>query len=226
MYLEERQRGESNREFALRILKDNIIQLQLEPGCLIAEQQIAKELGMSRTPVREAIMDLAKTKIVEVYPQRGIFVSLLDYDLIEEARFLRMTVEMALMDEIVEKAAEGDFTKMEANVAQQRFYLERADQMRLMQLDNEFHRMFFEICNKIQCYNLSHEFSIHFDRVRFASLEDVRDNKTVKDHEDIVRLLRQGDAAGAREVLKVHLSRFQTDKVKIQEAHKNYFKSV
>lgn len=224
MHLEERQRGESNREYARRMLKENIVQLILEPGCLIGEQEIAEELGMSRTPVREAIMELTKTKIIEVLPQKGTYVSYLDYDLIEEARFLRMTLELALMEEIVEKATEADFARMEANVAMQRFYLERANQVSLMQLDNDFHRMFFEICNKMQCYSLSREFGIHFDRVRFASLEDVRDNKTVQDHEDMIQMLRRGDVVRAKNVLRVHLSRFQTDKVKIQAAHGNYFK--
>ena len=68
------------------------------------------------------------------------------------------------------------------NVTMQRFYLERENQLYLMQLDDDFHRMFFEICNKMQCYCLSKEFGIHFDRVRFASLENLRDNKTVQDH--------------------------------------------
>ena len=224
MHLEERQRGESNREYAKRMLKDNIVQLHLEPGSLIGEQEIARELGMSRTPVREAIMELAKSKIVEVMPQKGIYVSYLDYDLIEEARFLRMTLELALVDEIVEKATEDDFARMEANVAMQRFYLQRADQLKLLELDNEFHRIFFEICHKMQCYAIMKDFGIHFDRVRFASLEDVRDNKTVQDHEDMVQMFRHGDVDRVKNILKVHLSRFQTDKAKIQAAHGDYFR--
>ena len=103
MYLEERRNGESNREYALRILKANIIQMILEPGCPIGEQKIAKELGMSRTPVREALVELMKTRIVEILPQKGTYVSYLDYDLVEEARFMRMTLELALLDELAEK---------------------------------------------------------------------------------------------------------------------------
>lgn len=224
MYLEERRNGESNREYALRILKANIIQMILEPGCPIGEQKIAKELGMSRTPVREALVELMKTRIVEILPQKGTYVSYLDYDLVEEARFMRMTLELALLDELAEKMTDKDFDKMEANVTMQRFYLERENQLYLMQLDDGFHRMFFEICNKMQCYCLSKEFGIHFDRVRFASLENLRDNKTVQDHEDIVKLLRRKDVKKAKDVLRVHLSRFQTDKAKIQAAHENYFK--
>ena len=103
MYLEERRNGESTREYALRILKANIIQMILEPGCPIGEQKIAKELGMSRTPVREALVELMKTRIVEILPQKGTYVSYLDYDLVEEARFMRMTLELALLDGLRKK---------------------------------------------------------------------------------------------------------------------------
>ena len=58
---------------------------------------------MSRTPVREALVELMKTRIVEILPQKGTYVSYLDYDLVEEARFMRMTLELALLDELAEK---------------------------------------------------------------------------------------------------------------------------
>lgn len=222
--MEEKQSGESNRDYALRMIRENIIRMELTPGSLIGEQEIANELGMSRTPVREALMELSRTRVVETLPQKGTRVSLLDYDLIEEARFLRMTLELGLMDEICGRASEADFIALEANVAMQKFYLERFDQYRLLQLDNEFHQMFFKICNKLQCYTLSRQLGIHFDRVRFASLEDNRDSKTIRDHEELVKLLRQGDAEEAKKLLKVHLSRFQADKAKIQAAHREYFK--
>lgn len=224
MLLEKRQVGETNRDYAVRMLRENIIRLELKPGSLISEQDIADELGMSRTPIREAIMELARTKIMEPLPQKGTRVSYLDYDLIGEARFLRMTLELALMDEICQKATEQHYIELEANVAMQKFYMEHIDQYRLLQLDDEFHRMFFQICNKMQCYTLSKQLGIHFDRVRYAILEDPHDNKTVQDHEDIVRLLRQGNVSSAKEVLRVHLSRFQADREKILKAHADYFK--
>ena len=76
-------------------------------------------------------------------PQKGTYVSYLDYDLVEEARFMRMTLELALLDELAEKMTDKDFDKMEANVTMQRFYLERENQLYLMQLDDDFHRMLF-----------------------------------------------------------------------------------
>ena len=62
-----------------------------------------------------------KTRIVEILPQKGTYVSYLDYDLVEEARFMRMTLELALLDELAEKMTDKDFDKMEANVTMQRF---------------------------------------------------------------------------------------------------------
>lgn len=224
MYLEEKKKGESNREYARRMIRENILRLNLKPGAPISEQELIREMGMSRTPIREAILELERTKIVDILPQKGTYVSYLNYDLAEEARFLRMTLELALIDIMLEKASEEDFQRMEANVAMQKFYLERPNQLQLLILDDEFHRMFFEICDKMECYHLYKSFSLHFDRLRYVSLEDVRDNKTVQDHEDMVRLLRRGQREQAKELLRVHLSRFQADKEWILKEHRDYFK--
>ena len=80
---------ESARDYALRVLKGNIISLDLKPGTPISENDLAAQLGISRTPVREAIIELSKAYIIEIYPQRGSFVSLIDPKMVEEARFLR-----------------------------------------------------------------------------------------------------------------------------------------
>ncbi|UQT49404.1 GntR family transcriptional regulator [Flavonifractor plautii] len=53
------------------MLKDNIVRLELKPGSLVSENELAAEMGLSRTPVREALIELSKVKIVEIYPQRG-----------------------------------------------------------------------------------------------------------------------------------------------------------
>ena len=75
MHISERLPRESSRDYALRIIKDNIISLRLEPGSQISENELATEMGLSRTPVREALIELAKVKIIETYPQRKSVVS-------------------------------------------------------------------------------------------------------------------------------------------------------
>ena len=93
MILKKRYSRETGREYVLRVLKDNIVRLELEPGSRISENELAAEIGVSRTPVREALIELSKSKIVEIYPQKGSYVSLIDWDLVEEAQFMRLTLE-------------------------------------------------------------------------------------------------------------------------------------
>ena len=85
MRLTERYSKETGREYALRMLKDNIIHLDLIPGSMLSENELSSEMHLSRTPVREALIELSKVKIVEIYPQKGSAVALIDYNLVEEA---------------------------------------------------------------------------------------------------------------------------------------------
>ena len=69
MRLTERSAKETGREYALRMLKENIINLDLAPGSMLSENELSAEMSLSRTPVREALIELSRVKIVEVYPQ-------------------------------------------------------------------------------------------------------------------------------------------------------------
>ena len=94
----ERLANEKASEYAYRYLRKNIIGLEFTPNSRICEADIAKELGLSRTPVREALLELVKNKLVVVYPQKGSFVSKIDYNLVEESRFVRLVLEKAIID--------------------------------------------------------------------------------------------------------------------------------
>ena len=98
MLLEERSADESARDYALRMLKKNIVSMAIKPGEMVSEKEIAMQLGISRTPVREALQDLAKWQMVEILPQRGSRVALIDYALVEESRFLRLVLEKAIVE--------------------------------------------------------------------------------------------------------------------------------
>ena len=124
MIITPKQTFEPNREYAFRIVKDNIINMEIKPGSLIGEQEIATQLGISRTPVHEAYLELSKSKIVNILPQKGCSVSLIDYELIKESRFLRISVETALIKEACDVATEEDIQKLYANIKLQQFYLE------------------------------------------------------------------------------------------------------
>lgn len=224
MKLSERLPRESGRDYALRMIKENIVSLELAPGSQISENALAAEMGLSRTPVREALIELSKVEIVEVHPQRKSTVPLIDYDLVEESRFMRNLLECAVVELVCDMAGPIDIERLNANIRLQSFYLDGYYTNELMALDNQFHGMLFDIAKKSRVFQLIQNIAIHFDRVRGMALSSVKDLKVVQDHRDLVEFIRQRDAGGARELMEVHLNRYKIDAAAIREAYPQYFK--
>lgn len=220
----ERLPRETGRDYALRTIKDNIIKLELAPGSQISENELAAELGLSRTPVREALIELSKVKIVEIYPQKRSVVSLIDYDLVEESRFMRDLLERAVAELVCELAAPEDITRLRENVRLQNFYLDSFYPDNLMVLDNEFHGLLFDIARKPQVFALMQNISIHFDRVRGMALSEVRNQKIVQDHEAIIEAIARKDPLAARGLMELHLGRYKIDAAAIREKYPQFFK--
>ena len=89
----------------------------------LKEKTIGDELGVSRTPVREALIELSKVKIIEIYPQRKSMVSLIDYELVEESRFMRNLLECAVAELDCEMATPQDIRRLEDNLQLQKLSL-------------------------------------------------------------------------------------------------------
>ncbi len=224
MRLSERMPRESGRDYALRNIKANIVNLELAPGSQISENELAVEMGLSRTPVREALIELSKVEIIESHPQRKSTVSLIDYDLVEESRFMRNLLECAVVELVCEMAGPMDVERLNANIRLQSFYLDGTYTNELMALDNQFHGMLFEIAKKSRVFELIQNIAIHFDRVRGMALSSVKDLKVVQDHQELVEFIRQRDAKAARELMEVHLNRYKIDAAEIRETYPQYFK--
>lgn len=224
MNIPERLPRELGRDYALRVIRENIETSELEPGSMISESELASRLGLSRTPVREALIELSKANIVEIYPQRGSFVSLIDYTMVEEARFMRNVLEHAVVREVCEIATEEDIMRLKENLHLQQFYLANNERDKLMEKDNELHRLLFDIAKKPNLFDLIRFASIHFDRVRHLSLIVVRDLKIVEDHEKLIRAIEERDADRAEEIMELHLSRYKVDAEAIKAAYPHYIK--
>lgn len=219
----ERLPRENGRDYALRVIKDNIIHLNLEPGSQISENELSTELGLSRTPVREALIELSKVKIIDIQPQKRSVVRLIDYDMVEESRFMRNVLECAVVELVCGMIQPEDVERLRENVRLQNFYLDNFNPDKLWSLDDDFHQILFEVARKPQVFSLMQNISIHFDRVRNMSLFSVKDLKIVQDHEDICEAVTQGDVPKARALMEVHLSRYKIDAKAIRETYPQYF---
>lgn len=223
MQILERLPRETGRDYALRNIKHNIVHLELAPGSQISENELAVEMGLSRTPVREALIELSRVKIVTIRPQKRTTVSMIDYELVDESRFVRNLLECAVAELACAMAAPQDIRRLRENVRLQKFYLESYYPDSLMELDNAFHALLFEIARKMQAYHMIQGIAIHFDRVRNMALSSVKNLKIVDDHEALVDAIEAHDASRARELMERHLNRYRIDEAALRAAYPQYF---
>lgn len=219
----ERLNSETAREYALRAITENITSIDLEPGQAISENEISTFLGVSRTPVREAIQELHKAALIEIYPQRGSYVSLINSQYVEEAVFLRKILDIAVIEEACDLANEEDVAALEENVSLQQFYLQNDNTSKIFELDNEFHRMIYVAAKKETIHNMRRSLMIHFDRVRTLAMLTVKDRKIVDDHLIMLDAIKNKDKQRAKEIVEKHLNRYRVDQEELIRAYPQYF---
>lgn len=219
----EKLQKETNRDFALRVIKENIINMELKPGSMLSEQDIANELNLSRTPVHEAMQELSNTKIIEILPQRGSHVSLINMDFVEEANFVRVTIESELTKLACEKATEQDIQSLEENVNLQEFYFTKNNRDKIMELDNAFHETMYKITNRMQCFYMVRLMNIHYDRIRELHLHSFNPERIITEHKAILECFKNKDCEGAKKAALKHLERHYTDEDELKKNYPEYF---
>lgn len=218
--------NESGKDYAMRAVRENIISLDLKPGSHISANNLTEAFGLSRGPIREALSELSKTGIVEVYPQSGCKISLINEELINEARFMRKSLECSVAREAALKASEKEILELEENIALQEFYLEKNMSNKLLEADDWFHQKLFDIANMQNVYKLMKDFVIHLDRLRSLTLITIKVIKVVEDHKNILEAVRSKDSELAGELMMKHLSRDGYNIKDLKAAHPEYFVSV
>lgn len=217
---------EGARDYALRLLKYNIVRLHLPPGTMISAAELAETTGISRTPFREAMHELAKSHIIHIFPQAGSRVSYIDYNHIHEARFIRLTLESAVIRQACERITPASCLDIEEILRQQENSLNRGDQDALLEHDDRFHHYLFSLAGKEYTYSIMEGVLIHFDRVRQLSLGALAEVQIITDHREILEAVRRHDVNAAVEILTAHLSRYREDEKIIRATYPQYFENA
>jgi DNA-binding GntR family transcriptional regulator len=221
----ERSYRETAKDYAYRIIRDSIVNFGKKPGETISDMEISQQLGISRTPVREAIMKLkGESDIIDIFPQRGMRVALIDMDLVRQARLLRVTLEKEVAMDCCDYASPDDITRLEENLALQEFFCGRGMFRELFQKDNEFHHELFCISRNEMLYRVVAAVSIHYDRVRNLESEDLAHSQnTIADHRAILDAVQAGDRERAGREIENHLGRYLMNVKGLIEKYPEYF---
>jgi DNA-binding GntR family transcriptional regulator len=189
-----------------RSLRRAIVTMRIAPGEMLSEQEIAKKLGISRQPVREAIFKLREVGLIRVLPQRGTLVLKISQRAVEEARFVREAVECAIVREAAQLAGPSMIDELAAVIDRQRRAAEDNSAAAFFSLDEAFHQLLAEAADRPSAWSVVEDVKPQMDRVRFLNVEGATARNTIiAHHSAVLDAIRAHDAATAENAMRVHL---------------------
>ncbi|MGC7870661.1 GntR family transcriptional regulator [Desulfosporosinus sp. SYSU MS00001] len=220
----ERLSHESTREYVYRCLKENIMNLRLPPGSALSEKDISILLNVSRTPVREAFIQLESEYLLDILPQKGTRVSLLDVENVEESFFLRETIEKEVINLAVKEFPADKLFELQSNITLQELCVEEENYLKFFELDEALHRCIFEGCRKGRIWSLIQQMSTHYNRVRMLNVAGKHDwPELLSQHEDLVRAIREKNLSLAAKTIQKHLNKIRIDIEDLLIEFRHYF---
>ena len=226
-----KEKKESVGDYAVRVIEYNIINMSLPPGTFISEKIISDMLDISRTPVREAFARLEKANFIEIYPQKASRVSLIDIDIIDETSFIRRTLEKEIIKTVCEKHSVEDLNLLSDNISQYEKNMKGDDLYKLLNIDNNFHKILFLIANKKLTYSIVEDSMKHINRARIFNIIEMDKNKTLtnrnrtlKEHQDIFQAIKEKNSKKAISLIETHLTHVTEDLEFLKSKFPNYFK--
>lgn len=183
-----------------------VVELDLPPGARISELEVARQMGVSRQPVRDAFYRLSQIGLLQIQPQRATTVSLISEEAVLQARFVRTALELETTRAAALSMTDERMAELEAIIDGQRQAMALGDRIGFHALDDAFHHRICACSGNEFAWSLIRDNKAHMDRVRFLSLS-FGTQSAFDDHLRIVEALRARDPDRGAEEMRAHLAR-------------------
>ncbi len=203
--------SEVNDKYSLRgrvfhKIREDILKGRYKQNDAIKELQISKELGVSRTPVREALRQLELEGLVTIIPNKGAVVSGINAKDIRDIYAIRSLIEGLSAEWAAENITETQLAEMEEIIFLSEFHLAKGHIDQIYELDNKFHEMLYEISSSKILRHVLSDFHHYVQRVRKSSLTSPeRASKSISEHKAILEALRHHDGDQASRLTNIHV---------------------
>lgn len=207
-------------------LRRRIISLQLPPDTVLTRNDLAREYGVSQTPLRDALQKLEAEGLVDIFPQSKTVVTRINPDEIEEAHFLRRSVEIEVVRKLAsESVGENTLTRLNTLVSMQEMVIANGDEIGAFQdIDDAFHQALLSAAGYAGLHRLIRSRSGHLNRLRRLDMwDDEKVHRIIREHKEIIAALRARDAEAAVEAVRRHLSGTITRLEKLRADHPAFF---
>ncbi|MCM3760397.1 GntR family transcriptional regulator [Alkalihalobacillus oceani] len=206
------------------VIKEAIISLEFLPGQRLSEKELSALLEVSRTPIREAFIRLSEKGLLEIYPQRGTFVSYIDIDKVKESLFVRESLECAALHQSIIRLNEDDIDALQALIAKQKEFRDEKMRETFYHFDERYHERLIEISGYQNVWSVIQAEKLHLDRVRYLSLLATRKtSKLIEEHEEILNAVIAKDVELAHYKLSKHI---KESTVEIIELYKEKYSEL
>lgn len=205
-------------------LRQAIIAMQLKPGESLNEKEIAARFGLSRTPVREAMLRLKDDELVEIFPQSGTFVARIPIGKIPEGVVIRLALEAMAAEQAAKRRDTAMLERLHGTIREQTIAAREGNQSRFYEADEAFHAMISDAAGFPGIWRMAQTVKAQVDRCRRLTLPvPGRMDRVVLEHQSILAAIEQGDAAGARQALTQHLEAVLPDLEGLRRSNPDFF---
>lgn len=188
------------------LLRQAIVHLEMQPGAVISEKDLCSELGVSRTPVREALQRLSDEGLVDIFPHSGTYVSRISFKVAEEGFIIRRALEIESVRKAVSMVTDQDVTRLKSLIAQMQSILESDQLDKYLDCDDMFHSAIAGISGYPRIWKFITLAKVHLDRMRQLSAPVPGHLAVVTEqHDTIVRALAMRNADQAELAMRIHL---------------------
>ncbi|QDC11200.1 GntR family transcriptional regulator [Oceanicola sp. D3] len=206
-------------------LRRRIISLQLPPDTVLTRSELAREYGVSQTPLRDALQKLEAEGLVDIFPQSKTVVTRINPDEIEEAHFLRRSVEIEVVRKLAGQISDSTLTRLQTLVSMQEMVVANGDDISAFQdIDDAFHQALLAAAGYGGLHRLIRSRSGHLNRLRRLDMwDDEKVQRIIREHKQVIEALRSGDADGAVSAVRTHLSQTIKRLDRLRAEHPTYF---
>ncbi len=188
------------------VLEQQILNGTYSVGDQLVEQKISQELGVSRTPVREALRQLELDNLVTTISNKGTFVVGISTDDIKDIYTIRIAIEGISAMWAAERISPEQIKELETLVELQEFYSSKNDILQIVQLDTKFHEIIYDVSGSRTLKNTLKSFHTHVKRARESSfLSAGRTHSAVEEHREIFEAISAHDGEKAKELMERHI---------------------
>lgn len=207
-------------------LRRAIISLDFPPGATLRKADVSKQLGISASPVTEAIARLKVEGLIDVVAQSGTYVTHLCFDELCEASFLRSLLEAGAVEKLAGDISQENLKRLERSLRMQALLIEDDDIEGFYEADEEFHSILMQSTGFGLLAKTTESASLHVSRARRVTLPNPgRICETLNEHRNIVEAIKTGDKVAARNAMQKHLGNFMSQLVQLVELRPELFKS-